>query len=158
MTYFSKNKFWDLLLPLGLFAGSAAIFGSHLHRAIFPGTTDLFNMGLFLAGVAMVCGVFAGLITSILARSLKAGLWIFYTVTLGLWVFMVAGAAVASVGNRPILQVAADEASKGGCGPGPGFEDTLTMLGGSLVGFCFGLWWGVARGIANLRAVLGGDR
>jgi hypothetical protein len=149
----STTKFLDLWLPLGVVAGSVAVFVSHSHRGIYPDISGLVLIGLFLAVVAVVCGTLAGLIAALVERSLKFGLWIFYTVTLGLWIFMVAGAALASLGNRPIPPpaVPVQLSDRLDINFDTGFEDAFKMLLGSAVGTFFGLWWGIARGVARLR-------
>jgi hypothetical protein len=141
---FSRNKFLNLWLPLGLAAGSAAVFGSHLRRGIFPDLASLLVFLVFSAGVAVGCGVLAGIGAAFASREVRGGLWMLYTVTLGVMLFMVAGAAVGAVGNQPVLQPVLDN-SKGSC-EGTDFADGFKMMSTSLIGIPLGLWWGVTRG------------
>jgi hypothetical protein len=151
MPYLTHPKLLDLWLPLALFSSSAAILGSHLSRGIYPGSGDLLSMIMVFAGVAVVCGCLAGVFAAIAQRSPRAGLWMLYKVALGTLLFMVAGAALGSVGNRAIAQATA-EGSKN-CDLGTSYEDSLTMLGSSLVGLVLGLWWGIARGGVAIGAM-----
>jgi hypothetical protein len=142
---FWHDKLMDLWMPLVFFSGGLFILGSQWRADAVSWSIHLLPLLAIALSAAGIVGLIAGLMAAIHHGSLRAGLWMAAKVSLGVFIFIVAGAAISTIGNRTQAEIAALNSKGADCGLA-GLDEALKMLAGTVVGLFVGLSWGIARG------------